>query len=85
LRNIFSVCDNVWIGDIIEGWRCGPSGQERAVKDGDVMRYHLQEERAAFDGAYDFEKNCVIIDKVVYRVAGCKTNRSFIVWLKRKT
>jgi len=86
LKNVFSACENAWIADMIEGWRCGPNGSELALNDGDVMRYHVQEERAAFDGAYDLEKCCVIIDKVVYKVNGPKpTNRSFIAWLKRKT
>lgn len=86
LRNILKSCKNIWMVDHVEAWRCGADGQERAVFDRDVMRYHVPGHRAFFDQAFDLGAHLgdKIVDTHVYPVFGPKgDNRSFLMWIKQ--
>lgn len=82
IDNILVSCQNVWIMDLVEGWRGGPDGAECATNDYDVMRYHLPGHRAVWHAAFDLGSyGDQLKDYRVY--SSDNKSRTFIAWISR--
>ena len=82
IENMLESAPNLWIMDLVEGWRGGPGGIECATHDRDVMRYHLPGARASWPDAYDLGSRVDLHRHHVYPSEGPNNPRSFISWIR---